>query len=76
MGAAGDYCFDYILNSVIHVMLQELLAKRKDLKLVLMSATVNEAAFSAYFGNCPTLQIPGFTFPVKVCPRSVGSSAL
>ena len=50
-------------------MLQELLAKRRDLKLVLMSATVNEAAFSAYFGNCPTLQIPGFTFPVKVWPR-------
>ena len=35
---------------------------------MLMSATVNEAAFSAYFGNCPTLQIPGFTFPVKVWP--------
>lgn len=47
-------------------MLQELLAKRRDLKLVLMSATVNEAAFSTYFGGCPTLQIPGFTFPVKV----------
>ncbi len=36
------------------------------MKVILMSATVNEAAFSAYFGNCPTLQIPGFTFPVKV----------
>lgn len=54
---------------MIYVMLQELLAKRNDLKLVLMSATVNEAAFSAYFGNCPTLQIPGFTFPVKVWAR-------
>jgi len=45
---------------------QELLAQRRDMKVILMSATVNEAAFSAYFGNCPTLQIPGFTFPVKV----------
>jgi len=49
---------------------QELLAQRRDMKVVLMSATVNEAAFSAYFGNCPTLQIPGFTFPVKVRPGS------
>lgn len=48
--------------------MQEVLAQRRDLKLILMSATVNEAAFSAYFGNCPTLQIPGFTFPVKVRP--------
>ncbi|KAK9844162.1 hypothetical protein WJX81_006552 [Elliptochloris bilobata] len=47
------------------VLLKELLAQRRDLKLVLMSATVNEAAFSGYFSNCPTLQIPGFTFPVK-----------
>ena len=36
---------------------------------MLMSATVNEAAFSAYFGNCPKLQIPGFTFSVKVWLR-------
>ena len=26
---------------------------RPDLRLVLMSATVNEAKFSAYFGGCP-----------------------
>ena len=58
------------------VLLQELLAQRKDLKLVLMSATVNEAAFSAYFGNCPTLQIPGFTFSVKVLPCALVLASL
>eukprot|EP00798_Chlamydomonas_sp_ICE-L_P028045 gene28045-31147_t len=30
-----------------------------------MSATVNESAFSTYFGGCPVLHIPGFTHPVK-----------
>lgn len=30
-----------------------------------MSATLNANQFSRYFNNCPTLEIPGFTFPVK-----------
>ena len=41
------------------------LPKRPDLRLVLMSATANTAAFSAYFGGCPVVAIPGFTHPVK-----------
>lgn len=30
-----------------------------------MSATLNAEEFSKYFNNCPTVHIPGFTFPVK-----------
>lgn len=30
-----------------------------------MSATLNAELFSEYFGGCPMLHIPGFTFPVK-----------
>ena len=30
-----------------------------------MSATLNSDAFSAYFGNCPVVSIPGRTHPVK-----------
>ena len=33
--------------------LKQLLPLRPNLRLVLMSATVNEAKFSAYFGGCP-----------------------
>jgi HrpA-like RNA helicase len=47
------------------VILKDLLPKRKDLKLILMSATLNSQTFSKYFGNCPTITIPGFTHPVK-----------
>ncbi len=46
-------------------LLKQLLPRRPDLRLVLMSATVNEDQFSQYFGGCPVLHIPGFTFPVK-----------
>ena len=44
--------------------LKELIRKRSDLKIILMSATIDEELFSQYFGEAPTLQIPGFTFDV------------
>jgi ATP-dependent RNA helicase DHX29 len=31
-----------------------------------MSATVEADKISAYFGGCPTLHVPGRTFPVDV----------
>ncbi len=30
-----------------------------------MSATINADMFSRYFNNCPAIEIPGFTYPVK-----------
>ena len=39
--------------------------RRPDLRVVLMSATLNADLFCDYFGSCPTLHIPGFTFPVQ-----------
>ena len=39
------------------------MARRKDLKLILMSATLNSDAFAAYFGGCPVVSIPGRTHP-------------
>ncbi|KAH7332235.1 hypothetical protein KP509_20G077000 [Ceratopteris richardii] len=46
------------------IILRDLLPQRPDLRLVLMSATINAELFSQYFGNAPMVQIPGFTFPV------------
>ncbi|RZF45115.1 hypothetical protein LSTR_LSTR016997 [Laodelphax striatellus] len=46
-------------------ILKSILEKRKDLKLILMRATLNAERFSTYYNNCPKLEIPGFTFPVK-----------
>lgn len=48
------------------IVLKRLLIKRKDLKVVLMSATVDAERFSKYLGGAPVLNVPGRTFPVQV----------
>jgi ATP-dependent RNA helicase DHX57 len=47
------------------LILKKLLKKRKDLKVILMSATLNANLFSNYFVDAPVLDIPGRTFPVE-----------
>ena len=42
-----------------------LLARRRDLKLIITSATMNAKKFSTFFGNAPQFTIPGRTFPVQ-----------
>ena len=32
-------------------------------RVILMSATLNSEALSAYFDHCPLLHVPGFTHP-------------
>ncbi|KAG0263893.1 hypothetical protein BG011_007847 [Mortierella polycephala] len=46
------------------IILKKLLPSRPDLKIILMSATVDSVRFSEYFGGCPILEVPGRTFPV------------
>eukprot|EP00743_Colponemidia_sp_Colp-15_P011885 GILK01013374.1.p1 GENE.GILK01013374.1~~GILK01013374.1.p1 ORF type:complete len:1410 (+),score=317.13 GILK01013374.1:560-4231(+) len=46
-------------------ILKSILPRRPDLKVILMSATVDAALFTNYFRGCPTITIPGFTFPVE-----------
>ncbi|RCI08563.1 hypothetical protein L249_4778 [Ophiocordyceps polyrhachis-furcata BCC 54312] len=48
------------------IVLKRLLTQRKDLKVVLMSATVDAEHFSGYLGGAPILKVPGRTFPVEV----------
>ncbi|KAG0367740.1 P-loop containing nucleoside triphosphate hydrolase protein [Gamsiella multidivaricata] len=47
------------------IILRDLVRVRKDLKLILMSATINSDFFSGYFDGCPVIEIPGFTHPVE-----------
>ncbi|KAI8620273.1 P-loop containing nucleoside triphosphate hydrolase protein [Chytriomyces sp. MP71] len=46
------------------VILRELVARRPDFRLILMSATIDSETFSSYFNGAPVLQIPGFTHSV------------
>ncbi|KAL0972695.1 hypothetical protein UPYG_G00193600 [Umbra pygmaea] len=47
-------------------VLRSLLLCRPDLRLVLMSATINIKLFSDYFNSAPVLQVPGRLFPIQV----------
>nr|XP_027125922.1 DExH-box ATP-dependent RNA helicase DExH3 isoform X2 [Coffea arabica] len=47
------------------IVLKDLLPRRPELRLVLMSATLNAELFSSYFGGAPMIHIPGFTYPVR-----------
>jgi ATP-dependent RNA helicase DHX29 len=47
------------------IVLRTLLLSRPDLKVVLMSATVDAQRFSAYLDNAPIISVPGRTFPVQ-----------
>lgn len=40
------------------IIFRDLLPRRPDLRLVLISATVNAELFSRYFGGAPTKHIP------------------
>ncbi|KAJ2351983.1 hypothetical protein GGH92_001527, partial [Coemansia sp. RSA 2673] len=46
------------------ILLRRLLPQRPDLKLILMSATIDTTAFACYFDACPVVDIPGRAFPV------------
>jgi ATP-dependent RNA helicase DHX29 len=48
------------------IILRSLMLTRPELKVVLMSATVDADRFSRYLNNAPVLNVPGRTFPVQV----------
>ena len=55
-----------IQTDFLITVVKDLLPKRPDIKIVLMSATLNADKFSKYFGNCPTINIPGESFRYRV----------
>ena len=46
--------------------LKRLLLRRPDLKVIVTSATIDTARFSAHFGDAPVVQVEGRGFPVEV----------
>ncbi|KAI8849737.1 P-loop containing nucleoside triphosphate hydrolase protein [Chytridium lagenaria] len=55
----------HITGDFLLGVLKRILAIRDDIRLVLMSATINAELFSAYF-NAPIINIPGRVYPVKI----------
>ena len=52
---------DFILG-----FLKQLLKKRKELKVIVTSATIDPLSFSKYFNQAPIVTVEGRTFPVEV----------
>uniref|UniRef100_A0A6J0TQ65 RNA helicase n=1 Tax=Pogona vitticeps TaxID=103695 RepID=A0A6J0TQ65_9SAUR len=46
------------------LVLKDMMSQRPDLRIILMSATLNTDLLSQYFNSCPVITIPGRTFPV------------
>ncbi|HCO61070.1 MAG TPA: ATP-dependent RNA helicase HrpA [Porticoccaceae bacterium] len=51
--------------------LKQLLPRRRDLKLVITSATIDVERFSAHFDNAPVIEVSGRTYPVEYRYRPV-----
>lgn len=53
-------------TDILFGLLKEILPKRPELKIVVMSATLNAERFQQYFEGSPLLDVPGRMFPVEV----------
>ena len=53
-------------TDILMGMLKQLAPKRPDLKLIVMSATLDSGKFQSYFEDAPLLTVPGRTFPVEI----------
>ncbi len=50
-------------------ILKRILLKRRDLKVIVSSATLDTEKFSAFFGCAPTIIVPGRLFPIETIYR-------
>lgn len=55
-----------LATDVLFGLLKEVMKRRQELKLVVMSATMDAQKMQGYFENAPLLNIPGRTHPVEI----------
>ncbi|XP_024362763.1 probable pre-mRNA-splicing factor ATP-dependent RNA helicase DEAH2 isoform X2 [Physcomitrium patens] len=55
-----------LATDVLFGLLKEVLKNRPDLKLVVMSATLEAEKFQAYFSGAPLMKVPGRLHPVEI----------
>ncbi|KAF9977879.1 DEAH-box ATP-dependent RNA helicase prp43 [Actinomortierella ambigua] len=62
-----DEAHDRTLSTdILMGLMKEIIRKRKDLKVVVMSATLDAGKFQKYFDDAPLMSVPGRTFPVEI----------
>ncbi|RKF63122.1 putative pre-mRNA-splicing factor ATP-dependent RNA helicase prp43 [Erysiphe neolycopersici] len=55
-----------LATDILMGLLKEIALRRPDLKIVIMSATLDAQKFQKYFNNAPLLAVPGRTHPVEI----------
>ncbi|KAL5283886.1 DHX15 family protein [Megaselia abdita] len=55
-----------LATDILMGVLKEITRQRTDLKLIVMSATLDAGKFQQYFDNAPLMNVPGRTHPVEI----------
>ncbi|KAI9732377.1 MAG: DEAH-box ATP-dependent RNA helicase prp43 [Cirrosporium novae-zelandiae] len=55
-----------LATDILMGLLKEVVKRRPDLKLIIMSATLDAQKFQTYFNDAPLLAVPGRTHPVEI----------
>ena len=55
-----------LATDILMGLLKEVTQRRPDLKIIIMSATLDAQKFQSYFNNAPLLAVPGRTHPVEI----------
>lgn len=55
-----------LATDILMGLLKQLIQRRPDLKIIIMSATLDAEKFQQYFNNAPLLAVPGRTYPVDI----------
>lgn len=55
-----------LATDILMGLLKKLTVRRPDLKIIIMSATLDAEKFQNYFHNAPLLAVPGRTYPVEI----------
>lgn len=48
------------------VVLRDISQRHPELRIILMSATIDTTLFSRYFGDCPVIEVPGNVHPIQI----------
>ncbi|KAH0541298.1 DEAH-box ATP-dependent RNA helicase prp43 [Glutinoglossum americanum] len=55
-----------LATDILMGLLKEVSIRRRDLKIIIMSATLDAQKFQKYFNDAPLLAVPGRTHPVEI----------
>jgi len=62
-------------TDVALALVRQAIRARDDLRLVIMSATMDAACVSSFLDDCPTIEVPGRTYPIRIDYRPDLSTA-